>query len=156
MPYLVFPCIRWWGKSHPQQIFRGYHYLPIFLFALSILCLGLGGAAWFKNRKSRDRQSGTIQGTEETLKKNNVSCVMSWFGFRVLSAELFSDPWTGTACMSAKRAWNIWAIPVDWFAFLICWFPAIHPALQELQTLLLWLQSQKDFLMLWDLCFSFN
>lgn len=47
------------------------------------------------------------------LKKNNVSSAVSWFGFRVVSAELFSSPWTGTACVSAKRVWNIWAIPVD-------------------------------------------
>lgn len=125
MPYLFFLYISWWGKSHPYQIFRRY-YLPIFLFALSILCLGLRRAVWFRNRKSRDRQTGTVQGTEETLKKNNVSCVVSWFGFGVVSADLFSEAWRGTACMSAKRASNMWATPVDWFAFLICWFPAVQ------------------------------
>lgn len=62
----VFSLVSWWGKSHPYQIFRRCHYLPIFLFALSILCLGLRKAVWFRNRKSRDRQTGTVQGTEET------------------------------------------------------------------------------------------
>lgn len=125
VPYLFFPYVSWWGKSHPYQIFRSYHYLPMFLFALSILCLGLRRATQFRNRKSRDRQAATVQGTEETLKKN-VSCVVSWFGFGVASADLFPKAWRGTAWMPANRVWNIWGTPVDWFAFLICWFPAIQ------------------------------
>lgn len=155
-------CLIWFSPiSHGGENPTHSKYLEdiiicLFLFALSILCLGLRGAVWFRNRKSRYRQAGTIEGTEETLKKNNVSCVVFCFGFRVVNAELLSDPWTGAACMSAKRVWNIWAIPVDWFAFLVCWFPGIHPVLQELQTLLLWLQPQKNFLVLWDQYFAFN
>lgn len=80
VPYLFFPYVSWWGKSRPYQIFRRYHYLPIFLLALSILCLGLRRAVWFRNRKSRDRQTGTAQGTEETLKEEQcvLCCVLVW------------------------------------------------------------------------------
>lgn len=89
------------------------------------------------------RQAGTVQGTEETLKKNNVCCVVSWSGFGIVIADLFSETWTGTARMSTRRIWNILVTPVNWLAFLHTLVLG-HSALQELQTSL-WLKSWADF-----------
>lgn len=49
-------------------------------------------------------------------------CVLVW----LWGSKCWFIPWTGTACVSAKRVWNIWATPVGWFAFLIRCFPAIQ------------------------------